>query len=87
LICLLIVKKFPEIKVTFNLVPSLLKQLKEYENGSTDIFIEHTIIPAEELSEEQKAFILENFFLQTGRIWSIFSHDTENYLKKRESLC
>lgn len=60
---LLIVKKFPEVKVTFNLVPSLLKQLKEYENGSTDIFIEHTIIPAEELSEEQKAFILENFFL------------------------
>lgn len=60
---LLILKKFPELKITFNLVPSLLKQLKEYENGATDIFFEHTIIPAEELNEEQKVFILENFFL------------------------
>lgn len=60
---LLILKKFPEVKLTFNLVPSLLKQLREYENGATDIFFEHTIIPAEELNEEQKVFILENFFL------------------------
>jgi len=60
---LLILKNFPEVKVSFNLVPSLLKQLKEYESGLTDIFFEHSIIPAEELNEEQKIFILENFFL------------------------
>lgn len=60
---LLILKKFPEVKVTFNLVPSLLKQLKEYESGATDVFFEYSSIPAEELTEEQKIFILENFFL------------------------
>lgn len=60
---LLIVRDFPEVKVTFNLVPSLLKQLKEYEEGKTDIFLEHTLTAADELTEEQKVFILENFFL------------------------
>ncbi|MEN2986270.1 MAG: glycoside hydrolase family 57 protein, partial [Thermodesulfovibrionaceae bacterium] len=60
---LLILKEFPEVKVTFNLVPSLIKQLKEYEKGSTDIFLEYTLIPADELTEEQRIFILENFFL------------------------
>ncbi|WP_353684835.1 glycoside hydrolase family 57 protein [Thermodesulfovibrio sp. 3907-1M] len=60
---LLILKKFPEIRVSFNLVPSLLKQLKEYEAGTTDIFFEYSLVPAEELNEEQRAFILENFFL------------------------
>ncbi|MGB9711018.1 MAG: glycoside hydrolase family 57 protein [Thermodesulfovibrio sp.] len=60
---LLILKNFPQVKVSFNLVPSLLKQLKEYEAGITDIFFEYSLIPAEELNEEQKAFIIENFFL------------------------
>lgn len=59
----LILKKFPEVKVNFNIVPSLLKQLKEYETGATDIFFEYSIIPAEELNEEQRAFLVENFFL------------------------
>lgn len=60
---LLILKKFPEIKVTFNLVPSLLKQIREYEQGATDIFFEHSIIRAEDLTLEQRVFILDNFFL------------------------
>ncbi len=60
---LLILKKFPEIKVTFNLVPSLLKQIREYEQGVTDIFFEHSLIRAEDLTLEQRVFILDNFFL------------------------
>lgn len=60
---LLILKKFPEVKVTFNIVPSLLKQIIEYEKGATDIFFEYSLIPAEDLNLEQITFILENFFL------------------------
>ena len=60
---LLILEKFPDVKITFNVVPSLLKQLREYERGITDIFLEHTLIPAEELTLEQRVFILGNFFL------------------------
>lgn len=60
---LLVLEEFPQVKVTFNLVPSLLKQLQEYERGATDVFIEHTLIDASDLTEDQKFFILENFFL------------------------
>lgn len=60
---LLILEEFQDVKVTFNVVPSLLKQIREYENGATDLFMEITLIPAEELKDEQKIFILENFFL------------------------
>ncbi len=60
---MLILKDFPEVKATFNVVPSLLKQIIEYENGTTDIFYDYSLIPAEELNQKQIAFILENFFL------------------------
>ncbi|WP_297213103.1 MULTISPECIES: glycoside hydrolase family 57 protein [Thermodesulfovibrio] len=60
---LLILKNFPKVKVTFNVVPSLLKQLMDYERGITDIFFEYSLIKAEDLSLEQKIFIIENFFL------------------------
>lgn len=60
---LLILKNFPDVKVTFNVVPSLIKQLIDYERGKTDIFFEYSVIRAEDLSLEQKIFILENFFL------------------------
>ncbi len=60
---ILLLKNFPEVKATFNVVPSLLKQIIEYENGTTDIFYDYSLIPAEELNQKQIVFILENFFL------------------------
>lgn len=60
---ILLLEEFPEVKVTFNLVPSLLKQIQEYLRGETDVFIEHTLINAKDLTEAQRVFILENFFL------------------------
>jgi len=59
-----LLEDYPEIKQTFNLVPSLLRQLNEYIRGEAwDIFLEHTKKPAEELTPEEKKFILANFFL------------------------
>jgi alpha-amylase/alpha-mannosidase (GH57 family) len=58
------VEKFPTVKCIFNITPSLMIQLIEYgrENLSDD-FIEVTLKPANELNEEDKIFILKNFFL------------------------
>ncbi|MBI4684708.1 MAG: alpha-amylase/alpha-mannosidase [Nitrospirae bacterium] len=57
-------EKFPEIKQTFNLVPSLLLQLNDYiENNATDIYLDLTRKSAAELQDKDKVFILENFFL------------------------
>lgn len=55
---------FPEIRQTFNLVPSLLQQLIDYiENDATDIYLDLTLKKASELTDADKIFILENFFL------------------------
>jgi alpha-amylase/alpha-mannosidase (GH57 family) len=55
---------FPDIHQTFNLVPSLLKQIQDYvENGATDKFLTLTLKPAAELDHEDKVFLLKNFFM------------------------
>ncbi|MGE5174296.1 MAG: glycoside hydrolase family 57, partial [Betaproteobacteria bacterium] len=55
---------FPDIHQTFNLVPSLLKQIRDYvENGATDKFLTLTLKPAAELDQEDKLFLLKNSFL------------------------
>ncbi|MBI5205215.1 MAG: hypothetical protein HZA11_09885 [Nitrospirae bacterium] len=55
---------FPDIKQTFNLVPSLLLQLNDYiENNAPDTYLELTTKKASELTDKDKMFILENFFL------------------------
>lgn len=60
----LLLKEFPQIKTNINLVPGLLKQIKEYVSGqSTDRFLELTKKPAEDLDERDKHFILDNFFM------------------------
>lgn len=59
-----ILDEFPKIKLNFNLVPSLLVQLEDYARGqATDQFLELTMKPAKELTEEDRIFILHNFFM------------------------
>lgn len=59
-----ILKDYPDIKQNFNLVPSLLEQIRDYvENNAKDVFVELTLKEASELNEEEKVFLLENFFL------------------------
>lgn len=59
-----ILEDFPNIRQTFNLVPSLLVQLKEYAEGkASDIFLDYTLKPAGELSPNEKGFILTKFFM------------------------
>lgn len=59
-----ILKDFPLIRQNFNLVPSLVEQIMDYsENGAQDVFLEVSHKKASELSQDDKIFILENFFL------------------------
>ncbi|MCX5718200.1 MAG: glycoside hydrolase family 57 protein [Nitrospirae bacterium] len=59
-----ILEDFPEIKQTFNLVPSLLEQLRDYtENNATDIYLNLTMKNPQDLTDADKIFMLENFFL------------------------
>ena len=58
-----LIEQFPKIKSNINLVPSLLKQIKEYLAGDTDRFLFLCQKPTSDLSPEDKQYILENAFL------------------------
>ncbi|MDP2157611.1 MAG: glycoside hydrolase, partial [Nitrospirota bacterium] len=59
-----ILKDFPAVKQNFNLVPSLLEQLVDYaEHDGQDVHLKLTRKRASDLTEQDRSFILENFFL------------------------
>jgi alpha-amylase/alpha-mannosidase (GH57 family) len=81
-----ILKDFPEIRVTVNLVPSLLLQLQDYEEGrAKDLFLERTMKPAAELDPEEKRFLLRYFFMAN---WEMMVKPWPRYddLLKRRGL-
>ena len=58
-----LLREFPGVKVTFNLVPSLLVQLESFANEEArDRHLEIGLKPAEALTEEERAFCVEEFF-------------------------
>ncbi len=58
-----LVEEFPGVHCTVNLVPSMIVQLQEYvEKDAKDALLRHTEIPAEELTEKQACYVLDNFF-------------------------
>ncbi len=58
-----ILDEFPNVRLTINLVPSLLAQLDDFsKNQVSDPWLEKTLIPAKQLKEDDKVWILEHFF-------------------------
>ncbi|MBU4419101.1 MAG: glycoside hydrolase family 57, partial [Candidatus Omnitrophica bacterium] len=57
-----LLEKFPQVKLTFNVVPSLFEQIEDYNNGLKDKYLELSRKPAEQLTKADKEFILRNFF-------------------------
>lgn len=59
----LVLEKFPKLKLNFNVVPALLDSIIDYsEKGYHDIHSELTASKTEALTDDEKAFILNNFF-------------------------
>jgi alpha-amylase/alpha-mannosidase (GH57 family) len=58
-----ILREFPGVRMTFNLVPSLLVQLEAFAaDRANDRYLELSLKPAAELTAGDVAFMLENFF-------------------------
>jgi alpha-amylase/alpha-mannosidase (GH57 family) len=56
--------EYPELKMTFNLVPVLVDQLQDYVSGkASDLHLEISKKPAAELTAGEKEFILHDFFM------------------------
>jgi alpha-amylase/alpha-mannosidase (GH57 family) len=58
-----LLREFPQVRVTFNLVPSLLVQLEAFaRDAAVDRHLALGLKPADALSEDERAFCVENFF-------------------------
>ncbi len=79
-----ILDDYPKIKSNINLVPSLLIQLEEYAKGTAkDKFLDLTLKPALELSEDDKIFILMNFFMANWETMVFANNRYHQLLEKR----
>lgn len=59
----LLLERYPKLHQTVNLVPSLMMQIEDYVAGTAlDPYLTTTLTPVEQLTREQKAFIVEHFF-------------------------
>jgi alpha-amylase/alpha-mannosidase (GH57 family) len=62
-----ILKDFPRVKATYNLVPSLLTQLGNYTRGEKDIFQDVFLKDAQSLETEEIHFLIRHFFSANPR--------------------
>ncbi|MFH0762348.1 MAG: glycoside hydrolase family 57 protein, partial [Candidatus Omnitrophota bacterium] len=69
---------------TFNIVPSLMEQVEDYINGTVkEKYLELSYKPAAELTNDEKKFILKNFFsINKERVISLFPRYLELYSKR-----
>ncbi|NRB08830.1 MAG: glycoside hydrolase [Richelia sp.] len=59
----LLLEKYPKLRQTVNLVPSLILQLEDYVAGKAiDPYLQLTLTGTEQLSSLQKEFIIQHFF-------------------------
>jgi alpha-amylase/alpha-mannosidase (GH57 family) len=74
-----LLREFPDVRVTFNLVPSLLVQLEEFAAGrARDPYLDLGLKPATELSDTDIGFILDNFFhAQRQRMIDVYPRYSE----------
>lgn len=82
----LVLEKFPKLKLNFNIVPALLDSILDYtEKGYLDIHSELTACDTENLTDEEKAFILNNFFSSKYETMIYRSETYKNLYQKRFS--
>jgi alpha-amylase/alpha-mannosidase (GH57 family) len=60
---ILLLERYPKLHQTVNLVPSLIMQIEDYVAGTAiDPYLACTLTPKEQLTLEQKEFIIRHFF-------------------------
>jgi len=81
----LMLRNFPKIHQTFNLVPSLIEQAEDYGNHSVkDKFLEISYKPAQDLSQAEKDFVVNNFFMiNREKVIAFFPRYYELFFQKQ----
>ncbi len=71
------VEDYPNVNVTFNLTPVLLRQLEDLAGGAKDAYWVAAEIPAADLTNDDKQFLLERFFDVNPKIIARFPRYAE----------
>ena len=66
------VAEYPNVHMTFNITPSLIRQIDDFNNGARDLYWIKSEIPASELTDDDKRFILQHFFDANEKIIARF---------------
>lgn len=82
---ILVLEKFPNLKLNFDVVPALMDTIVNYINGYHDIHSELTVSDTEKLSDEEKSFILNNFFSPKFETMLYKSENYKSLYQKRFS--
>ncbi|HZP49177.1 MAG TPA: glycoside hydrolase family 57 protein [Vicinamibacterales bacterium] len=74
-----LLREFPSVRMTFNLVPSMLVQLKAFAAGEArDRFLELSLKAASDLTADEAAFVVANFFhAQRERMINVYPRYAE----------
>lgn len=81
-----VLKEFPSVRQTFNLVPSMVMQIEEYARGeASDAFYDCAVMPAESLTAAQRAFAVRYFFqANVGRMIYRYPRYAELFERRAE---
>jgi alpha-amylase/alpha-mannosidase (GH57 family) len=81
-----VAREFPDLRLTFNLVPSLLEQVEAFARGEArDPHLELGLRPAEELTPDEAAFCVNEFFhAQYERMIAPHARYAELHARRRE---
>jgi alpha-amylase/alpha-mannosidase (GH57 family) len=80
-----IVEQSERVKVTFNLVPSLIESIEDYAAGrAEDAYLESFLTSPETMSLEDRTFVIENFFDLNLRLIHAHPRYHELYLRRAE---
>jgi alpha-amylase/alpha-mannosidase (GH57 family) len=75
-----ILKEFPSVRQTFNLVPSMMVQVEEYARGEArDPYLDLALKPADALTAGERLFLLQQFFPAAPRMLQTFPRLAELY--------
>ena len=81
----LVLEKYPKLKLNFDVVPALMDSIIDYMNGRQDIHMELTLSDVEKITDEEKSFILNNFFSSKYETMIYRSENYKNLYQKRFS--
>ncbi len=79
----LILEKYPKLKLNFDVVPALMDTIIDYTCGKHDIHSELSVSDVYNLNDEEKAFILNNFFTPKYETMIFKSENYKNLYQKR----